>query len=93
MKKEKDNSTRSKLEKMDPEFVNSVEAMSSDDLKSRIVLIAKQMEEVSQAKKDDLDLQRAKEQLKVMNETYSEPLKAAKLKTKYLIELLASRGQ
>jgi hypothetical protein len=92
-KAKKDNSTEGKLKNIDPNFLDEVMGMSSDELKSRIVLIAKHVEEIKTAKEQDDDLKRMKEQVKVAGETYSEPLKAASLKTKFIIELLLAKGQ
>jgi hypothetical protein len=93
-KKERlDNSTHGKLSRFDPLFLDEVQSFDAGQLKERLVLIAKNAEEIRDAKTSDTDLQSAKEQLKVMNETYSEPLKGTALKTKYIIELLASKGQ
>lgn len=92
-KAKKDNSTYGKLKNIDPNFLDEVASMTTDDLKSRVVLIAKHAEEIKEAREKDDDLKRLKEQVKVAGETYSEPLKAAALKTKYIIELLVSKGQ
>ena len=88
----KDKSTRGKLKELDPNFIEEVDGLDSDKLKAKIVEIAKGAEDIKKAREDDLDLERAKEQMKVLTETYSVPLKATSLKTKYLVELLKEKG-
>lgn len=92
-KKERaDNSTYGKLQKVDPIFLEDVQSKDADQLKNHLVEIQKNAEEIRTARENDTDLTSAKEQLKVLNETYTIPLKGASLKTKYILELLASKG-
>lgn len=81
-----------KINDLDSAFVEDVLGESIDKLRDRLVGLAKNMSQIEQAQKEDADLIIARERVSVLNETYSEPLKAAKLKTKYLCKLLRDKG-
>ena len=78
---------------LDAEFADAVPSMSVDELNKKLADMAKYDEELNQAKELDTDLARAREQLKVCNETYKTPKKAIKLKTKLIVETLQGRGR
>ena len=85
--------TYDKLAKVDPHFLEEVtEGTSTLALKDRIVNLSRNAAEIAEAKENDLDLAEKSEALKEANASYTEPLKAIKLKTKYLHEMLKSRG-
>ena len=81
-----------KVHKLDPYFVDEVQSLDSAAIKTKIVELAKNREAIEKAKEDDTDLQSLKEQLKTANEGYGQQNKGIKLKTKFLLELLASKG-
>lgn len=82
-----------KLKEIDPYFVESVYSSKDDDLFSKFGSLAKSMTEVENARDNDVDLKTKKEELKVLNETYTEPLKAIKLKRKFIYKILEERGK
>lgn len=82
-----------KVRELDPTFADTVYSLSDADAREKMVTMAKHASEVEEAKKADEDLARARETLKTMNQTYSEPLKAIRLKTRLLVQMLKERGK
>jgi hypothetical protein len=87
------NTLSAKVQREDPAFIDEVMSMTSDQLKDKIVSLARNQEEILTAKEKDMDLLSLSEQLKTAKETYSLPLKAIKLKVKYLVEMLEAKGK
>lgn len=81
-----------KVNEVDPSFAEEVYALREDQLKEKLVTMARHDTEVEEARKNDTDLQSLREQVKVAGQTYSEPLKANKLKRKLIFEVLSTRG-
>jgi len=81
-----------KVNEIDPSFAEEVYALREDQLKEKLVTMARHDTEVEEARKNDTDLQSLREQVKIASQTYSEPLKANKLKRKLIFEVLATRG-
>ncbi|NBP13503.1 hypothetical protein EBU95_03775 [bacterium] len=82
-----------KVKDLDPSFAEEVSTMTDLDLKEKVVTLTKYSMEIEEARQDDQDLASLKEQLKVANQTYSEPLKANKLKRQLILDVLKSRGK
>jgi hypothetical protein len=82
-----------KVNEVDSTFAEEAYSLTEDQLKDKLVLMAKYDTEIEQAKKDDTDLAALREQLGVANETYSGPLKANRLKRRFVFEILANRGK
>lgn len=82
-----------KLKEIDPYFVDSIYSAKDDDLNGKMATIAKQQTEVEAAQSADEDLKKKKEELKTLNETYSVPLNALKLKRKFIYSVLKERGK
>jgi hypothetical protein len=78
---------------LDPTFADEAYSLSDEALKEKLVTMSKHGQDIDTAKKADQDIKTKREELKVMNQTYSEPLKAIKLKTKLSLEILADRGK
>lgn len=83
---------KDKLNDLDPHFVAEVDSYTSDRVKQKIVDLSKYRETVETSQKEDPDLQSARDQVKVLNETYTIPLKANKLKMQYLLQKLSEQG-
>ena len=81
-----------KVNEIDPAFAEEVYALREDQLKDKLVTMAKHDTEIEEARKNDTDLLSLREQVKVANQTYSEPLKANKLKRKLIFDVLSTRG-
>jgi len=95
MPKQSKNSktTFDKVKDLDPDFAQEVNTMTDSDLKERVIVLTKYSMEIEEAKKEDQDLASLKEQLKTTNQTYTEPLKANKLKRQLILDVLKSRGK
>ena len=82
-----------KVRDIDKAFADSVYALSDDNAREKMITFSKHIAEIEKAKKDDQDLKSAKESLKVKNETYTGPLKAARMKIALLVQILMERGK
>ena len=82
-------SLEEKMHDLDPYFVEEVANMDFTGMTAKIADLAKNRESIEEAKDDDVELQSLKEKLKVANQTYSEPLKAIKLKIRYLVKRMS----
>lgn len=82
-----------KVKDLDPDFAQEVNTMTDTDLKERVIVLTKYSMEIEEAKKEDQDLASLKEQLKTANQTYTEPLKANKLKRQLILDVLKNRGK
>ena len=78
--------------KENPEFVSEVASLSTEELDARIAQLAKDLEAVDEAKEADEALKDLRDQVSIASAPYNESKKALKLKTKYLIQLMKSRG-
>jgi len=86
-------STYDKLKDVDPQFLEAMQGMQPEGLKQKIVDLTKYQIETSEAKKNDPDLQKITEMKSVAEESYRSALGAIKLKLKFIVETLQSKGQ
>jgi DUF438 domain-containing protein len=82
-----------KVNEIDPYFVQEVYSATEVNLDARLATIAKEMTTSENARDADEDIKTHREQLKVMNETYTKPLTALKLKRKLIYKILEERGK
>lgn len=82
-----------KVSEVDHDFAVSANTMTEEQLRASIVDITNEDERLQKAKKDDLDLLRAREELGECNKTYSVPLSRNRLKKQLAIEILQGRGK
>ena len=82
-----------KVKDLDPDFAQEVNTMTDTDLKEKVIVLTKYSMEIEEARKEDQDLASLKEQLKTANQTYTEPLKANKLKRQLILDVLKNRGK
>lgn len=82
-----------KVNDLDPTFASEVYTLKEDQLNGKLAEMAKNQTEIEDAREADVDLKSLKEQAKVANETYSEPLKAMRLKRKLITKILQERGK
>lgn len=75
------------------EFQNFVNGASDDDLKQKLVDIAKSESDVVKTRKDDQKLTELKEEVKDMSEPYSTALKEINQKRSFLVAALEGRGK
>ncbi len=89
----KAKTTYDKVNELDPNFTSEVYSLRDDQLNEKLASMAKHRAEIEEAKSEDVELKSLRESLKVAGETYSEPLKGIKLKTKLIVEILKDRGK
>ena len=82
-----------KVREIDSAFADEVYSMTDEGLRNRVITTSKEDLEIEAAKKDDMDLLSLKEQVKVASETYTEPMKANKLRRKLALQVLGERGK
>lgn len=82
-----------KVKDLDPSFTDTVYSMSDVELKERLFTMIGHEAEIEKTRDEDPDLTSLREQLKVASQTYSEPLKASKLKKRLILEVLKERGK
>ena len=71
----------------------SIFANQMDTVKNELVNLEVEDKKTESDMEIDMEYQRAKEQLKIANETYSEPLKLIKLQRRVIVEILEQRGK
>jgi hypothetical protein len=91
MKKPK-KSVEEKIRKEMPDFVEAVVGLSVDELNTRVLNLAKELEAIDAAKEQDLELERAQELVNEYSGPYREGKRVAKLRIKYLISLIEEKG-
>lgn len=95
MSEENDNvkelALKTKAQKDFPEFTDSVDNAKLEELESQLLRYAKYREETEMAKKKDLALEQAKNNVKELQAPYNETLNALKIKTAYLGLLIEER--
>jgi hypothetical protein len=74
-----------------PEFTDSVDNASLEDLEKNLLRYAKYREETEMAKKNDEELEKAKNNVKELQAPYNDTLKALKIKLAYLGLLIDER--
>lgn len=82
-----------KVNDVDPTFASEVHLLKDSELNDKLATMAKHQTEIEDAREKDVDLASLREQVKVANETYSEPLKAMRLKRKLIYQILQERGK
>lgn len=85
-------SVSQKCQKEMPDFCDAVASLSVDELNARLAQLAKDAEQVRQAKEADDDLAEAQEKATLLAAPYRDGKKAIQLKTSYLISLIKDKG-
>ncbi len=85
-------SVQQEIKESNPEFHDEIVGLSKEDLDSRIVQLVKDLEEVDNAKEQDEGLQALRQQAKEAGAPYRDAKKAIKVKIKFILETLESRG-
>lgn len=80
------------VQKEFPEFAAEVESLQTEDLNARIARLAKDNQEVQDAKEADEGLEIAKAVTAERSAPYREAKRAISLKVRYIINLLKDRG-
>jgi len=77
-----------KVKDIDRSFADEVRVSTVEQIKERLVKLDKYETDLIDAKKEDEDLASKREALKIANQTYSEPMKAIKLKRAFIFKVL-----
>ncbi len=75
------------------EFRNAIASAQDDELKTKVVNLSKNEEEVLKARGEDQALTDAKELTKELAAPYSETLKEIKARRRYVLKVLGERGK
>lgn len=81
-----------KIREFDGSFVEEVSLLTAEALKDRLAKLSGHEEEILDAKSNDDSLKEAKASYDAALDTYRVPLKANRLKRKFVVELLKARG-
>ena len=82
-----------KLYSLDKEFIDELRAGTGQQAKDRLIKLDRYETELLDARDEDSDLASKREALKVANQTYTEPLKAIKLKRAFTLKVLTEKGE
>jgi hypothetical protein len=88
----KPKTVEGKLNDIDKSFVEEIRLGTVEAIKERMIKLDRYESELETAKKEDQDLASKREELKVANQTYSEPLAAIKLKRAFALQVLTEKG-
>jgi len=83
---------RKKKEILSSEFTNAVDSMQTDELKEKIISLAKQEREILDKKEEDEKLQEVVALLADLNGAYRDALKYNKEQRRYVLKILETRG-
>ena len=81
-----------KIDKTFPGFADEVNKLSSEDLKQRVVSYAQQLQESEDHKVGNEQLAQAQAAVAELLGPYKDVKKAVKLKTQYILTLIAEKG-
>jgi hypothetical protein len=90
--KKPSKSIEEKIKAAAPDFVSEVLGLSVQDLDTRVLNLAKEIEAIQVAKEADEEFQAAKELVREMAAPYNESKRGAQLRIKYLIQLIKEKG-
>lgn len=75
-----------------PEFVEEVQGLSVDQMETRLSNLAKNAEDVSDAKQNDEELKDARSKVSNLDAPYRDAKKAIRMKSRYIIKLIREKG-
>lgn len=78
---------------LDSTFTEAVDSMSTEELKEKVVSLAKQDREIFEQKEQDTKLQEAVSMVKDLSGAYRDALKHNKEQRRYVLQTMESRGQ
>jgi hypothetical protein len=80
------------LNKIDPEFLDSVQAMDTEEIKKKILEAENNIYEIDIAKENDKELADIREQAKKISAPYRETKTKEAAKIRYCLYILEGRG-
>jgi len=75
------------------EFKNAVASAPDDELKTKVVNLSKNEEEILKTRSEDSALSEAKDTAKELNAPYSESMKEVRARRRYVLKVLQERGK
>lgn len=84
---------KEKVEKEYPDFTAEISSLSANKLEDRIVSMQKALEESEDHKENNEALKAARAEVLELSGPYRDVKKAVRLKTKYILDLLAEQGK
>lgn len=81
------------LEKLPEGFWESAQSMSSDELKKKLVEVETDISSTERDMKNDPKLLQAKEDVKILSQSYKEILTPSKAVVKAIVAVLGDRGE
>jgi hypothetical protein len=87
-------STKQQVQKDYPDFADAVAGLSVADLEARLLSYAKEVEKLSEAKKEKIGarLEDLAAQKKELEGPFKDAAKAIRLKSRYLLMLISEKG-
>lgn len=89
---EKEEKLVKKIQKDLPEFYDSLQGLTVDELKEKLATYAKHREETIKFKEDNAEIKNAREKLSELEAPFKERLKEFNLRTKYIYLLMQEKG-
>lgn len=81
-----------KINSIDVAFVSEVRTSTVESIKERMIKLDRYEVTLLETRKEDMDLRSKKEAAKVAGETYTEGLKATKMKRQFMLQVLSEKG-
>lgn len=88
----KELAIKTKAQKEFPDFTDSTDRLSIEELEKKLMQYANYREETELSKQKDEELNKAKERVKDLQAGYNETLKALKIKMAYIHLLMAEKA-
>jgi hypothetical protein len=92
MKKEKDASPKFKAQKDYPDFCETVDRLSVEELDKRLLDYTKERQKVEDELKNKKEIIQKRDELKEMTGPYTDVQKALKVKMQYVLHLIGEKG-
>lgn len=93
MPRRKLNKTKDPFEALSDEYKSTIEALSVEEIRSRIATISLEQVELMEARDADEDLKKAKEEAREAGAPYREGTQMNKLKIAFAKRILEDRGK
>ena len=81
-----------KMEKEDPEFTDSVQSLTTQQLEARIANYQKELQDSEEHKANNTALRDAKRELDTIAGPYRDVRKSIQKKTRYIISMIRAKG-
>lgn len=93
MTKSPKKNIRDQVQEQLPDFAEECNALTADQINTRLAGLAQSTQEVEDAKEADEELEQAQAKASELGAPYRDSLKTIKLKTRYLLAIAKDRDQ